>query len=68
MFADKRNIKINQFISEDYETMNIIISCEKKFEKDPNIIEEIEDFEGGNIKEGNMKINIKFNHLDFKLD
>ena len=68
MFADARNIKINQFISEDNETMNIIISCEKKFEKDPNIIEEIEDFEGGNIKEGNMKINIQFNLSDFILD
>ena len=68
MFADKRNIKINQFISEDYETMNIIISCEKKFKYDPNIIEEIEEFEGGDIKEGNMRIDIKFNLRDFKLD
>ena len=68
MFVDARDIKIKQYISEDIETMNIIISCEKKFDKDPNIIKEIEEFEGGDIKEGNMRIDIKFNLRDFKLD
>ena len=68
MFADTRNIKIKPILSEDYETMNIILSCEKKFDKDPNIIKEIEEFEGGDIKEGNMRIDIKFNLRDFKLD
>ena len=65
MFADTRNIKIKPILSEDYETMNIIISCEKKFENDPNIIEE---FEGGDIKEGDMRINIQFKLKDFELD
>ncbi len=67
MFVDVKDIKI-KFISEDYETMNIIISCEKKFKYDPNIIEEIEEFEGGDIKEGDMRINIQFKLRDFKLD
>ena len=68
MFADTRNIKIKPILSEDYETMNIIISCEKKFDKDPNIIEEIEEFEGGDIKEGDMRINIQFKLREFNLD
>ena len=65
MFADKRNIKINQYISEDYETMNITISCEKKLEENKDIIEE---FEGGDIKKGEMRINIQFKLKDFKIE
>ena len=68
MFVNVKDIKIKQYLSEDKETMNITISCEKKFDKDPNIIEEIEEFEGGDIKQGIMRINVKFNLQDFKLD
>jgi len=68
MFVNAKDIKTKQYISEDYETMNITISCEKKFEKDPNIVEKIDEFEGGDIKEGDMRINIKFKLKDFKLD
>ena len=68
MFVNAQDIETSKLLSEDNETMNITISCEKKFEKDPNIIEEIEEFEGGDIKQGNMTINIKFNLRDFKLD
>ena len=68
MFVNVKDIKIKQYLSEDHETMNITISCEKKFDKDPNIVEEIEEFEGGDIKKGIMRINIKFNLQDFKLD
>ena len=68
MFVNAKDIKTKQYISEDYETMNITISCEKKFENDPNIVEKIDEFEGGDIKEGDMRINIKFKLKDFKLD
>ena len=57
----------NDFIR-GYETMKITINCYKKFDNDENIIEEIEEFEGGDIKQGTMTINIKFNLRDFKLD
>ena len=65
MFVNSKDIKTTQFISEDYETMNLTISCEKKFEKNENIIEE---FEGGDIKEGDMRINIQFKLREFNLD
>ena len=68
MFVNTQDIETSKLLSDDNETMNITISCEKKFEEDPNIIEEIEEFEGGDIKQGNMAINIKFNLRDFKLD
>ena len=48
--------------------MNISISCEKKFEKDPNIIEELGNIEGSDIKPGIMTINIKFNLYNFTID
>ncbi len=65
MFVDVRDFIIKKFISEDNEIMNIIISCEKKIEENKNIIEE---FDGGDIKEGDMRINIQFKLRDFKLD
>ena len=68
MFVDSKKIKISQAISDDNETMNIAISCDKQFEKDPNIVEEIEKIDGGDIKAGNMRISIKFNLHNFTLD
>ena len=65
MFVNAEDIKPTQYISEDYETMNITISCKKKLEENKNIIEE---FDGGDIKEGDMRINIQFKLRDFKLD
>ena len=65
MFVNAEDIKQTQYISEDYETMNITISCKKKLEENKNIIEE---FDGGDIKEGDMRINIQFKLRDFKLD
>ena len=65
MFVNSKDIKIKKNISEDYETMNITISCEKKLEENKDIIEE---FEGGDIKGGDIRINIQFKLKDFKLD
>ena len=65
MFVNAKDIKIKKNISEDYETMNITISCEKKLEENKDIIEE---FEGGDIKGGDIRINIQFKLKDFKLD
>ena len=48
--------------------MNITISCEKKFEKDDYIVEEIENIECSDIKERNMRINIRFMLQNFTLD
>ena len=67
MFVDAKNIKISQAISSDNETMNITISSEKKFEEDKNI-KLIEEIEGGDIKEGTMRISIKFKLQNFKLE
>ena len=68
MFVDAEDIEISQAISDDHETMNITISCKKKFEgKDPNIID-VNEYIDGNIKEGNMKINIKVNLNEIILD
>ena len=68
MFADKNNIKIYTEISEDNENMNITISCEKKLEEEKDIEGEIEEIEGGDIKNGTMKINIKLNLDDISID
>ena len=65
MFVDSKDINPKIYISEDYETMNITISCEKKLEENKDIIEE---FEGGDIKGGEMRINIQFKLKDFKID
>ena len=65
MFVDRKDIKPKIYISEDYETMNITISCEKKLEENKDIIEE---FEGGDIKKGEMRINIQFKLKDFKIE
>ena len=66
MFVEAKDIKISQFISDDNETMNITISCDKAFKKEENIkvIENIDE----NIKEGKIKINIKVNLKNFQLD
>jgi hypothetical protein len=56
-------------MSEDNEYMNLIISCEKILEKEEEDIEgEIEEIEGGDIKSGNMKINIKLNNNEISID
>ena len=68
MFVNSKDINITQAISDDKETMNITISCEKKFEEDPNIVKEIETIEGGDIKAGNMRINIKIRLQNFTID
>ena len=68
MFVDPNDIEVKPFISNDNETMNIEISCEKKFEKDPNIIEEYGNIEGSDIKPGIMRINVKFNLYNFTID
>jgi len=68
MFVNAEDIKISQAISDDNAFMNIIISCEKKLEKDEEIEEEIENIEGGDIKEGNIKISIKINLNNIRLD
>jgi hypothetical protein len=68
MFAEKKNIKIYTEISEDNENMNITISCEKKLEEEKDIEGEIEEIEGGDIKSGTMKINIKLNLNDISID
>ena len=67
MFVNSK-IDVKQQISDDNQTMNISISCEKKFEKDPNIIEELGNIEGSDIKPGIMTINIKFNLYNFTID
>ena len=67
MFVNSK-IDVKQQISDDNQTMNISISCEKKFEKDPNIIEEYGNIEGSDIKPGIMTINIKFNLYNFTID
>ena len=69
IFTDKSNIKMFMEMSEDNEYMNLIISCEKILEKEEEDIEgEIEEIEGGDIKSGNMKINIKLNNNDISID
>ena len=65
MFVNTQDIETSKLLSDDNETMNITISCEKKLEENKDIIEE---FEGGDIKEGDMRINIHFKLRDFKLD
>ena len=66
MFVNSKDIKIFQNLNDDNETMNIIISCPKKFEQDSDI-ETIEEIEG-NIKEDNLKIEIKINIDYFIID
>ena len=67
MFVNPQDIRITQKISDDNEFMNIIISCDKKFKKDSNIVEEIKIIDE-NIKEGNMEIKIKVNLNNFLID
>ena len=64
MFVGKEDIE-PPIISVSDETKNITISCKKKLEENKNIIEE---FEGGDIKEGDMRINIQFKLKDFNID
>jgi len=69
MFIDVSDIEKSQEISDDNETMNLILSCKKKFEKDDNIIEQIgDDIDGSDIKQGIIRINIKFSLHNFRLD
>ncbi len=68
MFVDPKDIKVKKSMSNDNETMNIEISCEKKFEKDPNIIEEYNTIDGSDIKPGIMRINVKFDLNNFTMD
>ena len=69
IFADKKNIKMFREMSDDFEYMNLIITCEKILEKEEEDIEdEIEEIEGGDIKSGNMKINIKLNLNEISID
>ena len=69
MFADSNDINIGQSISEDNENMNITINCKKTLEEDSNIKNnyDIEPI-GGDIKEGIMRISIKFNLQNLTLD
>ena len=68
MFVDSNDIKITQVISDDNKFMIITISCEKKFESDDEIDDCIETIEGSDIKEGNIKINIKINLNNITID
>ena len=66
MFVYSKNIKVLPILNDDNETMNIIISSYKKFEKDSEI-EEVEAIEG-NIKEVEFKIEIIVKIEEFLLD
>ena len=67
MFVESSSIKVKTNINLEDETINITVSAEKKFEKTENIIEEIRTI-GGNIKEGDIFIDIKIMMRDFMLD
>ena len=67
MFEDPNNIDIKTNKSDDNEYMYINISCKREFEKEPNI-DIIQNIEGGDIKEGNIVIEIKFKLEDFVLE
>ena len=67
MFVDSKNINVKSKINVSDETMNIIITSKKTFEKSENIIEETEQI-AGDIKEGDIKINIKISMKDVLLD
>jgi len=69
MFINVEDIEKSQEISDDNETMNLILSCKKKFDKVENVIEQIgDDIDGSDIKEGIIRINIQFSLNNFRLD
>ncbi len=66
MFVDPKEIKVIPTINDDYESMILTITCPKKIKKEENI-KEIE-FLDGDIKEGEIRIDIKINLDDILLD
>lgn len=66
MFVNPEEIQVFPIINDDYESMVLTITCPKRINKEDNI-KEIE-FLDGDIKEGEIRIDIKFNLEDIVLD
>ena len=66
MFVNPFEIKVIPTINDDYESMILTITCPKKIKREENI-KEIE-FLNGDIKEGDIRIDIKINLEDILLD
>jgi hypothetical protein len=66
MFVDRKEIKVIPTINDDYKSMILTITCPKKIKKEEDI-KEIE-FLDGDIKEGEIRIDIKLNLEDIVLD
>ena len=65
MFVNPKEIKVLPQINDDYESMVLTITCPKKLKKEDNI-KEIEFLEG-DINDGEIRIDIKFNLEDIVL-
>ena len=66
MFVDPKEINVLPVIGDDYETMMLSIYCNKTINKDDDI-EEVETIDG-DIREGEVRIDIKLNLDDIVLD
>ena len=66
MFVDPKGIDVLPVINDDYDAIMLSIYCNKKINNDENI-EEIETIDG-DIKEGEIRIDIKLNLEDIVLD
>ena len=67
MFVDPNDINVLPIVNDDYDAIMLSIYCNKKKNNKDDNIEEIEDIDG-DIKEGEVRIDIKINLEDIVLD